>query len=324
MLSRISRRVCVLGLVLAMGACEPRTQDGPTLMALTGSDPFGSIDMKLKISGMQAKEAVSTEQSLAEVLDALDAPPNNNLGRRIKVLQNAPTAKMRGLGGVQARALLDAADAALDKDGNFAGPPEVVTVKGQIQSAQNGEPGFLYKSGEPMHIWVQMVTTSTRTKGKNPKSKISAEMFRVEIPFDQMEVEPKTGPKGNLFPEFAKLAFNVSEDMIESDLDFKLWAVGAHVRVTDYWIDDNVNPNTGPVYAPGRKYTASNATNAPKYVKEIFAADSEACFDMMFAKDPSLPYDQDGALQDGQLPAGSEPPYYCLGRCKNPPIVNTR
>jgi hypothetical protein len=34
---------------------------------------------------------------------------------------------------------------------------------------------------------------------------------------------------------------------------------------------------------------------------------------MMFAGDPP-----------SSLPAGAAPPFYCLGRCANPPIINTR
>jgi hypothetical protein len=44
----------------------------------------------------------------------------------------------------------------------------------------------------------------------------------------------------------------------------------------------------------------------------------------MFVLDPQLDVTAGGALADGRLPPGTMPPYYCLGRCKNPPIVNTK
>ena len=104
----------------------------------------------------------------------------------------------------------------------------------------------------------------------------------------------------------------------KTSFQYKLWSVGNAVRVTNYWIDEDYDPATGP------NWTKFTAATAPGNLRNIFDADPDACIDMMFVLDPSKDVKDGGALDNGLLPAGTKPPYYCLGRCKNPPILNTK
>ena len=110
--------------------------------------------------------------------------------------------------------------------------------------------------------------------------------------------------------------------MMAEHFGFKLWAVGNDVSVTDYWIDKSWVPGTAPVYQPSKKYHKGD-TGIPAQVQSIFDPDPEACIDMMFVLDPALDVTVGGALDNGELVPGTEPPWYCLGRCRNPPVVNT-
>lgn len=281
------------------------------------SSPFRQQDMKLKISGKDAMEALGSGAQIAALLKQVEAGPGNSLRGRINQALNAPPAKLAGLGGIQSRMALRSARPTLGANGNFKKKLTTFTVKGEIQETVDGEDGFYFEPGQPMHMWVEMITTATGDPEGAVETESIAEMFRVEIPANGVVVERKAGTGANVFPGFAGAAFAI-DDTMASGFGYKLWAVGTQVKVTHYWIDDDYDPSGDPVY---EKYTASTAP--PRY-QSIFADDPAACIDMMFEKDPTLDVTDGGALNEGKLPAGSEPPYYCLGRCMNPPIVNTR
>ena len=114
----------------------------------------------------------------------------------------------------------------------------------------------------------------------------------------------------------------LSEAMIErvNSLKFKikLWAKGEDIVIHNVWRKNNF------------RWTAANNTNWGKRLKKpgdlpvnpgekfpwarLYASDAESCIDIMFASvDPP----------EDLLGLGA-PPYYCLGRCANPAIVNSR
>lgn len=313
-----------LALLLLLAPIVACTQQTTTPLAMRSS--YDEQALKLKIKGQDATDALDSSTKIVDLLDELDAPPAANIKARIKMLLNTPGAKIAGLGGIQSRAALKTAEVTTNPSGNFAGPLTTFAVKGQIQESVDiglglDESGFYYKLGDPMHMWVQMITTATRITGGPTKVTRWAEMFRIEVPANAVIVEPKSSDTGlGVFPGFGSVAFPISSTMA-NDHQFKLWAVGEDVKVTDYWIDDNYNSGTGPVYMASKKYTMGEH---PAKFASIFAQDLKACIDMMFKKDPRVDVADGGALANGELPSDAEPPYYCLGRCQNPPIVNTK
>lgn len=313
----------ILGSIFVLSACQPmeKPAEAEDTAAAMRSPHDPDPDMKLKIRGGNPSDALNSGAKITALLNDLEAPPRGNLKARINGLLNNPSDKLAGLGGIQSRAALEAALVTLDNSGDFQGPLSSFSVVGQIQDEVDGETGFYFKPGEPMHIWVEMITTATRTlPNGGEKSKSWAERFRVEVPANAMVVEYKSGSGGDVFPAFGGAAFPIPSGMA-TGFDWKLWAVGDAVQVTDYWIDRNVQPGTDPSYPPGQRY---DQNNHPANLANVFASDEDACFDMMFAKNPALDVSQGGALDNGELPADSEPPYYCLGRCAAPPIVNTK
>ncbi|MDT8344869.1 MAG: hypothetical protein RQ752_10620 [Thermohalobaculum sp.] len=319
MLCRPWRQIGAVALVLGLAACaaledspiaelrSPYDQQPMSLRFASGPDATKKGERPGKVPG----KAFDRGQAITDILDNLKAPSAGKLKTRIDKLLATPglSKKMDGLGGIQARAVLEVAKLTLGPNGNFGGKldGEAVDVLGKIES-------FYYKPGEPMHVTVQMITSASGVGGTYKR----AEKYRVEIPAGAMHLEQRTGPDDNMFPIFGSTAFPVAKQP-DRVFDWKLWAAGEDVRVTDYWWTDGFT-NDVPVYPDDQKYTQSTA---PANLKSIFEADPDACFDMMFEKNPG-DQSQNGALVNGELPPGSAPPYYCLGRCANPPIVNTR
>lgn len=314
----LARRIGAVAFVLALGACAQIESKMADVGLATTASPFAEVDMKLKIAGANLDDDVKSRDRLNGMLNRLGAPGASTPKGRINALLRNPNKQLKGAGGIQARTAAAAAAVALNAQGRFQGGFTSYSVKGQIQSAVGNESGFHFVPGEPMHIWVQMITTASRTTGPDPVSFGRAEMFRVAVPAGAMHIEQKTGPDNNVFPIFGAVAFPINAQMADV-FNYKLWAMGTDVRITDYWIDRNYNSASGPNYT--EKYTASNA---PAELQSIFEADPDACFDMMFELNPGLDVSDGGALNNGNLPSTAEPPYYCLGRCANPPIVNTR
>ena len=283
--------------------------------------PFAEQELRLLVSGASLTSAARDNRKLDRLLETFgESGRNGNALARIDRLLNAPSPKMRGLGGGQIRTALKALKATADAGGGFAGPLASVSVRGQIQQSVDGEAGFYFVPGQPMHMWVQMITVATR----GDKTESIAEMYRIEVPANQTVVEARAGANGSVFPAFADAAFSIPAQMAKRDdgtmFYYKLWAVGRDVQVTQYWVDNDYNSSTGPNWT---KYTLSDIGRVPQNVRSIFDKDDDACIDMMFVLNPARDVADGGALDAGRLPANAKPPYYCLGRCKNPPVVNT-
>jgi len=81
------------------------------------------------------------------------------------------------------------------------------------------------------------------------------------------------------------------------NFQFKLWAKGTDIQVTR--VERAFN-------------TSSNFFLLPKN-NRFYKVTPDACIDMMFQFDPPE-----------TMPSDAEPPFYCLGRCDEPPIINTK
>jgi hypothetical protein len=287
--------------------------------------PYEQVDFKLLINGRSLSEFTS-EEEVARFVSGLEEEGTDNerlsLAERIELLlsQKEGKGELGGLAGIPSRTALEAFRLALDDRGRFVCKLEADPPKGQIQASVDGEPGFYFKPGEPMHIWVQ-ITTTFRC-GDRVLSK--AEMYRVLVPANQAVVERRAGTGASVFPGFENVAFAVPASMADrvdngvlTQFQYKLWADGTDVEVTNYWLDPAYDPANGPQW---KKYTPANA---PASLQGIFQTDADSCFDMLFKFDPTLETAKGGALENGRLPPGSKPPYYCLGRCTDPMILNT-
>jgi hypothetical protein len=289
------------------------------------SSPFEPVDFKLLINGQSVTE-IQSEEQISRLVAGLeeDGPDKGNLSlaERIERLlsQKEGRGELGGLAAIPSRTALEVLQLTLDDQKSLSGPIEL-EQKGQIQQSVDGEPGFYFKPGDPMHVWVQM-TTTVKFGGSVVFSK--AEMYRVQVPANQAAVERRAGTGPSVFPGFENVAFAVPAsvaDRVDANgnpiqFQYKLWADGTDVEVTNYWLDLNATD--------GLQWNRYTPANAPVWLQGIFNTDADSCFDMMFQLDPSVDVADGGALDDGLLPPGSKPPYYCLGRCTDPLILNTQ
>ncbi|MDJ0895967.1 MAG: hypothetical protein QNJ92_12565 [Alphaproteobacteria bacterium] len=135
---------------------------------------------------------------------------------------------------------------------------------------------------------VRMTTTATRRNGKR---RSVTYIWTVFLPFS-VAVRDDTDPS-NVFP--TAMTVQVSAAMA-SNFDRKLWAKGDSVRITRV---ERERKNGTLKLLPA---------NHP-----LYETTPESCVDMMFK-----------GLPPETLPDGTTPPFYCLGRCENPPIINTK
>lgn len=258
--------------------------------------------LKLLIKGKDPDSAMVDETQLTATLNeyGVSRPTGASLRQWINAIRNANggqgAATLAGPGGIQARSLLNMAEETLSPgNGPFQARPGAV-IAGQIES-------FLYDSATKNGNIVVTVFT-TITKGASGMTKTKAERFTIAVN-GGFEVEEKnpTDPD-NVFPVAAVATGLQISSATASGFEWKLYASGSSIRVVQIERDNNYNP------ASPNFHTVNN--NAAKY-KKLFETDPNACIDMMFAGPPPA-----------VLPTDAKPPYYCLGRCKSPPIINTR
>ena len=278
----------------------------PSQSRAQSGGPFQTERVKLLIKGMDPDEAMSERAKLILTLkDFGVAQPPGSIKNWIETIQASNAPIMRGLGGISAHALLWTASKTVNPGhGGYSQRPGVETY-GQIQETCESQPGYVYNSSDGSgRLCVTMTTTTTR--GNSGITQTNTMKFLVLVAAGGFHVEEKDLTyTNNVFPDFAREAgLSVNSEMA-SGFNFKLWASGASISVDKAWIFNQATNDfeaIDPVNNPGdAKYAA------------IFDPDPDACIDMMFVGDPPA-----------ALTSTDRPPYYCLGRCANPPIINTK
>lgn len=214
--------------------------------------------------------------------------------------------KFRGLSGITGRNFLDVAGS----PGN-ADTTKNVSVRGQILDKclhDKNLPGYYYdKRSKHLRLCVAMVTEIGPPR--RPDNQVIYQYFHVEA--KHARVDQRVSNPNDIFPVAAAATGLVLEATPENaNFNFKLFASGNHIEVKEYW--EAKAPASAP-QPPWMKYT-KNSPNLPPEIAAYFQKDRNACIDMMFENDPpeTLP------------PGAAAGVFYCLGRCKNPPIVNTQ
>lgn len=312
MIPNLTKSIAALALALALPACETApsadpAQPGQDMQSsrLTGS-PFDRGRVKLLFGWQDSDARMTTEERLVEFLEEFDVRQNNrNLRAWINAIRQSDAEELHGLGGVSAQDLLLVANATLNPNNNFSDRPGVETY-GQIEKQVDGELGYYFDGNSPNgsgHLWVTMFTKITL--GASDQRRTIAHRYKVVVT-DGFQVEPKDlSNPGNVFPDFASESGITMNSSMASGFNSKLWAKGTSIQVTRLLVNKNYDNNP-------TAFVEINENN-PNY-KHVFETDPSACIDMMFAD----------ATPPDTLPDDAVPPYYCLGRCDNPPIINTK
>ena len=147
---------------------------------------------------------------------------------------------------------------------------------------------YHYDSSGESCLRVRMTTRAERGNGTDVTF-----VYRWTVFGDFQDALRNNSDSNNVFP--TAMAVQISAAMAGS-FDHKLWSKGTMFRVTK--VDRKIGngafvtlPETHPLYG----------------------TTAESCIDMMFVGVPPE-----------TLPPGATPPFYCLGRCDNPPLINTK
>jgi hypothetical protein len=216
---------------------------------------------------------------------------------------NDPVAGLTGLGGVHGRAFLDVAKSALLPNGQFDNAQQiVVSVFGQITDYEFNKSANNPMRGNGRLVVITYVTSTKVPLGNgNNVPKTEAYRWHVRVENDGFQVVPRDNANPtDPFP--GTLAFTPAMLARINLLGFqyKLWAKGTDIKIDTVERKAGNSPN----------WTILPKTN-PMY-QRLYAEIDENCIDMMFVNEPPM------ILADGM-----KPPFYCLGRCESPLIVNT-
>jgi hypothetical protein len=311
MITNLTKSLAAVALLGSLAACGNMAggDAAPSVAPLTTHDWDARVPTEVRLDGPTATHWMSSETKLNDALDkygAVTGPPPANLKARIQQISNGNSPLRNGLGGIFADGVLDAAlDALVDKAGPNEGKFDkdqklIVTVSGQILDY-----GYNATDGSG-HI--ESITYITRTrvpKGTGtPRSRETAYKYKVVVdPGGFTVVNRDDNAMDGPFPGTLPFTPEMKANVHLRELMYKLWAKGTKIRVTEVSVKRNYDP-TNPPPAMWQPLPANHP---------IYSTNDQSCIDMMFKITPPP-----------VLPNGAEPPFYCLGRCSNPFLVNTR
>jgi hypothetical protein len=200
-----------------------------------------------------------------------------------------------------------------------------LTVKGQILEKCLHDPtldGYHYSIGADgppskpsgdLRLCVLMRTAVSRARRLTPA--VRYQYFHVEAKNARWEVKkPEDKEKGVFHEAFDATELKVSADMAKP-FEYKLYAAKKDIKIVTYW-EANWEFGKGRAKWETRIDRERVSSGNFERIPLIFAKNETACIDMMFSKEKGVPKTLD--------PGDAAGVHYCLGRCSEPPIVNTR
>lgn len=313
MISNPIKFLGTLALLLSMAAC---TADGGfARMAATHPDPRGIETTKLMLTGNESNVVLSNTGQLRQVL--ADFGGNTNPANLKSMIQQIRASNeisgidipgLTGLGGGYGHAFLDLAGDAILGNGHFnQGARVVVTISGQILDYEFNRT-INNDTGNGRLEVVTYITRRVVPAGAGmPSAKTDAYKWKIRVIDDGFTVVHRNDadPDGP-FPGTIPFSSEMKDRVNSLGFVRKLWAKGEKIVVDEVkFVKD---------YTPGTDWTSVPPLDPgmTKYAR-LYESDANSCIDMMFAGEPPA------TMADLQ-----GPPFYCLGRCAHPWIVNTR
>lgn len=300
------RSVLALVAVLILAGCNGRRGESPIEQFVTWEDIRNQQTLIQLADGedpVDLNRILASEEDLRTALDVVFPEVANidNLGERIRRLQepDGPSREFeafQGLGGVMATALVDAAAATLTEDKFDPEKRVYVFVWGRIIDYKFRDPRLGGDSSGVFNTLTYFTRVTIRPGNTPIESETDAYRWSVSVDAGGFEVVPRDFSSAtNPFPDTMMLSDAMLNRVDFLGFQFKLWAEGMTINI------DSIERK-----APGSSNFVMISTSDPRYRK----TDSN-CIDMMFVDYP--------APELGTL----KPPLYCLGRCKNPMLINT-
>lgn len=297
-------------LIMLVSACA--TTDNATLNNAP-PDARGITPMTLTIVGEESNIRLASGNQLRNgIKDFANNSNPTNLGQLIAQLRatnqnssgNAPA--FTGISGALAYEFLNVAEEALNPSGQYDQPGKrvVVSMEGKIIHYK-----FYGSVGSPGNGELTVITAITSrvipSGAGNPPPRTVGYKWEIEVQNNGFRVVSHSNNDSDPFPGTMVFSQNMLNRIKSLGFRYKLWAKGTSIVVKNVWRDMNFdwqNPNWGMALPRGN----------PNW-RRFYQGDSASCIDMMFVRPPPPEFTD--------LPG---PPFYCLGRCDHPSIVNSR
>lgn len=144
----------------------------------------------------------------------------------------------------------------------------------------------------------------------SPNAKRVGYKWQIEVVDNGFEVINHSGNDDDPFPGTIAFSQPMKDRVKSLGFEIKLWVKGTKIIVHNVWRKKNFTWNA----AHNNSYWGSALDNTAGEWARLYNIDDDSCIDIMFAS-TSPPTDLSGL---------GAPPYYCLGRCATPAIVNSR
>jgi hypothetical protein len=289
------------------------------------------------IGGDEADTVLVDDQLLLEAVRSMGpTDASDNIRQLIAQVRAANGGKggkgLSGLGGAIGHAFLDAAEDALKPgQGNIDRQQRVRTrTYGKIIDYEYVPSSAGWSAGTgKLHV-IMVTETVRRNRGPGaPPGQVKRQAFKWEISvvsngFTVHKKVPSPGwpppPAWQPFPLTMEFSAAMKRRVELRSFEYKLWAEGSPISIdTVYHGGNNFDPAK---WDDPNVWTAipRSGPHMKKY-QGLYDIDQYSCIDLMFVpyaredpSDPPIPVNMD------ELTA---PPFYCLGRCDDPPIINT-
>ena len=151
----------------------------------------------------------------------------------------------------------------------------------------------------------------------SPTAKTVGYKWQIEVEGNSFEIHENChlvlntcGPDDQPFPDAMDLSEAMKDRVKSLGFKIKLWAEGVGIVVHNVWRKENFNWNA----ANNNSYWGNALDRNDARWTRFYETDDQSCIDFMFAS-TTPPTDLSGL---------GAPPFYCLGRCADPAIVNSR
>ena len=297
---RSTALIPVLGVALALLAVgcarhaespKPATpKPAPTGKPLTSCPPVeGSVELAdtLMVDGQPVNDMLDSPKARQRFLERIPVKTEpGDLRERVQRLLEDPA--FEGISGIYGREVLRALQDVVGRSDADA----KVDASGQITHY-----GLNYDGSGCMRVKTRIVRKS------DGETEVKRYKWHVRVARGGFSVVPKSNENSrNPFPRTLDISDNdeLLDRIDEEGFKYKLWAKGYAIQVHDVYYRGPTDDSFSRV-----------EPNDPK-MGHLYKSTRSSCIDMMFQAPPP-----------SSLPPGAEPPFYCLGRCDHPRLINT-
>lgn len=304
-------------LLVLVSACMTPDKEDPGPMS--SKEPDAITPMKLIIAGKDFNVLLESKSKLEEALGSLadhDGDYEGNLGNLIDKMMASnldPDKKAPGFTGISGalghEVLTIVQTEALGPAGLYDTESSViVAMEGQIIAYEFD--GNVYKPGNGSMTVITAVTSRKYPSRGRPVPKVVGYKWEIEVVNNGFEVRTHSTNPRDPFPDTMTFSQDMLERVQELGFQYKLWAEGTDIVVHSVWRKQNFEWSRAG--RPNYWGQPLPRTGNSKW-KRLYVSDPDSCIDMMFVNEPPAEFED---LRG--------PPWYCLGRCQHPGIVNSR